>query len=58
MMHSYTHNPLDRFGPTTVYLHGLIEEEEGDADLEEIVHGPFFSWIDTSGKMKNVSHEI
>jgi len=30
------------------YLHGNIEEEEGDAALDGLFHGPFYSWIDTS----------
>jgi len=29
-----------------VYMQGPIEVEEGDADLEGLVHGPFYSWID------------
>eukprot|EP00588_Corethron_pennatum_P012659 CAMPEP_0194265640 /NCGR_PEP_ID=MMETSP0169-20130528/814_1 /TAXON_ID=218684 /ORGANISM="Corethron pennatum, Strain L29A3" /LENGTH=1665 /DNA_ID=CAMNT_0039006149 /DNA_START=543 /DNA_END=5540 /DNA_ORIENTATION=+ len=29
-----------------VYMHGPIKVEEGDADLEGLVHGPFYSWID------------
>lgn len=32
------------------YLHGNIEEEEGDEALEGLVHGPFYSWIDPSNE--------
>ena len=37
-----------------VYLHGKLEVEEGDPALSELVHGPFFSWIDEAGDSEEV----
>ena len=37
-----------------VYLHGKLEVEEGDPALSELVHGPFFSWIDEAGGSEEV----
>ena len=38
------------------FLHGNIEEEEGDGNLAGLVHGPFYSWIDaTDEKTMNES---
>jgi len=34
-----------------VYLRGTIQEEHGHPDLETIVDGPFYSWIDESSSV-------
>ena len=41
-----------------VYLHGKIEVEEGDPALSELVHGPFFSWIDEAGGSEEVRESL
>jgi acyl-CoA synthetase (AMP-forming)/AMP-acid ligase II len=40
------------------FLHGNIEEEEGDAGLEGLVRGPFYSWIDAEGSEEAVNESI
>ena len=40
------------------YLHGPIEVEEGDPDLIEFVHGPFYSWLDAESGDDEVNAQL
>ena len=49
----------ERYGHGIHHPHGNIEEDEGNENLEGLVHGPFYSWIDgTNVKIVNAARLV